>query len=277
MRRRKSELWPAFFVNFGLALTALLTAAPLLWMLSVSLMPTGEANSLPPRLLPSAPTLAHYREIFVHLEMGRYLWNSLVLSTSITLLSVLLCALAGYAFAKLRFRGRDRLFGAILLLLVVPAQVGMLPLFLMLKHLGLINTLAGAMVPSLASIASIFLIRQFALTLPDELLDAARIDGASEGQIFFRVILPLLLPILVTVGVLTFLTSWNDFLWPLIVLAGERNYTLPAALANLAGEHVQDTELMMAGSVLTVLPGIVLFFALQRYYVEGVLLGSLKE
>ena len=148
MRRRKSELWPAFFVNIGLALTALLTAAPLLWMLSVSLMPTGEANSLPPRLLPSAPTLAHYREIFVHLEMGRYLWNSLVLSTSITLLSVLLCALAGYAFAKLRFRGRDRLFGAILLLLVVPAQVGMLPLFLMLKHLGLINTLAGAMVPS---------------------------------------------------------------------------------------------------------------------------------
>ncbi len=274
----KTQRSPAAIVlNLGLAGAALLTAAPLLWMVSVSLMPTGEANSLPPRLLPSVPTLAHYREIFVHLDMGRYLWNSLVLSSSITFLSVLLCSLAGYAFAKLRFRGRDRIFGAMLLLLVVPAQVGMLPLFLILKQIGLVNTFAGAMIPSLASIASIFLIRQFAATLPDELLDAARIDGASEAQIFFRIVLPLLVPILVTVGVLTFLTSWNDFLWPLIVLAGERNYTLPAALANLSGEHVQDTELMMAGSVLTVLPGIVLFFALQRYYVEGVLLGSLKE
>lgn len=274
----RSKRTPAgILLNAGLAGAALLTAAPLLWMLSVSLMPTGEANSLPPRLLPSAPTLAHYREIFVHLDMGRYLWNSFVLSSGITLFSVFLCSLAGYAFAKLRFRGRDRIFGAMLLLLVVPAQVGMLPLFLMLKQLGLINTFAGAMIPSLASIASIFLIRQFAATLPDELLDAARIDGASETQIFFRIVLPLLVPILVTVGVLTFLTSWNDFLWPLIVLAGERNYTLPAALANLSGEHVQDTELMMAGSVLTILPGIVLFFALQRYYVEGVLMGSLKE
>lgn len=264
-------------LNLGLAGAAFITAAPLLWMLSVSLMPVGEANSLPPRVLPSAPTLEHYREIFVHLDMGRYLKNSMILSGGTTLLSVLLCALAGYSFAKLRFGGRDRLFGSILLLLVVPAQVGMLPLFLILKQMGLVNTFAGAMIPGLASIASIFLIRQFAITLPDELLDAARIDGASESQIFFRIVLPLLTPILVTVGVLTFLTSWNDFLWPLIVLAGERNYTLPAALANLSGEHVQDTELMMAGSVLTILPGIVLFFALQRYYVEGVLMGSLKE
>jgi multiple sugar transport system permease protein len=267
----------AWVLNLGLAGAAFVTAAPLLWMLSVSLMPVGEANSLPPRVLPSAPTLEHYREIFVHLDMGRYLKNSLILSGGTTLLSVLLCALAGYSFAKLRFGGRDRLFGSILLLLVVPAQVGMLPLFLILKQMGLVNTFAGAMIPGLASIASIFLIRQFAITLPDELLDAARIDGASESQIFFRIVLPLLTPILVTVGVLTFLTSWNDFLWPLIVLAGERNYTLPAALANLSGEHVQDTELMMAGSVLTILPGIVLFFALQRYYVEGVLMGSLKE
>jgi multiple sugar transport system permease protein len=276
MSQRKNSL-AAWVLNLGLAGAAFITAAPLLWMASVSLMPVGEANSLPPRVLPSAPTLEHYREIFVHLDMGRYLKNSLILSGGTTLLSVLLCALAGYSFAKLRFGGRDRLFGSILLLLVVPAQVGMLPLFLILKQMGLVNTFAGAMIPGLASIASIFLIRQFAITLPDELLDAARIDGASESQIFFRIVLPLLTPILVTVGVLTFLTSWNDFLWPLIVLAGERNYTLPAALANLSGEHVQDTELMMAGSVLTILPGIVLFFALQRYYVEGVLMGSLKE
>lgn len=268
---------PSLLLNTGLALAAFATAAPLLWMVSVSLMPTGEATSLPPRLLPSSPTLEHYRQIFVHLDMGRYLFNSFKLSCGITFFAVLLCALAGYGFAKLRFGGRDRIFGSLLLLLVVPGQVGMLPLFLMLKQLGLINTFAGAMIPALASIASIFLIRQFALSLPDELLDAARIDGASEEQIFFRIVLPLLLPILVTVGVLTFLTSWNDFLWPLIVLSGERHYTLPAALANLSGEHVLDTELMMAGSVLTILPGIVLFFALQRYYVEGILIGSLKE
>ncbi len=139
------------------------------------------------------------------------------------------------------------------------------------------NTYLGAMIPTLTSISGIFLIRQFALSLPDELLDAARVDGAGEGRIYFTIVLPLLRPVLVTLAILTFVGAWNDFLWPLIVLAGEDRYTLTVALANLAGEHVQDTELMMAGAVLTIAPILILFFALQRHYVEGLLLGSVKE
>jgi multiple sugar transport system permease protein len=152
----------------------------------------------------------------------------------------------------------------------------MLPLFLLLKELGLVNTYWGVILPGMASIFGIFLIRQYALGIPDDLLDAARIDGAGEFRIYRSVVLPLLAPILVTLAIFTFLTVWNDFMWPLIILTDDDMYTLPVALANLMGEHAQDVELMMAGSVLTVLPVLVLFLALQRYYIEGVMLGSVK-
>jgi len=260
-----------------LALVAVATLTPLLWMVSVSLMPTGEANSLPPRLLPSRATFEHYATLFSQIDLGRNALNSAFIATATTAVSLLFNALAGYSFAKLRFRGRDRLFALLLAGLVVPAQVAMLPLFLMLKSMGLVNTYLGVMIPGLASISGIFLIRQYALSIPDELLDAARVDGASERWIFRAVVLPLLLPILVTLAVFTFLGVWNDFLWPLIVLTDDRNYTLPVALANLSGEHYQDTELMMAGSLVTLQPTLVLFFLLQRYYLEGILLGSVKE
>jgi multiple sugar transport system permease protein len=185
--------------------------------------------------------------------------------------------MAGYAFAKLRFRGRERLFRFLSAGLVIPVQVAMLPLFLLMKQLGLINTYGGVIIPALASIFGIFLIRQYALSIPDALLDAARIDGAGEGRLFFSIVLPVIMPILATMAIWTFLTTWNDFMWPLIVLSDDSKYTLPVALANLSGEHVQDTELMMAGSVLTVLPVLVVFIFLQRFYIAGVMMGSLKE
>jgi len=155
--------------------------------------------------------------------------------------------------------------------------VGMLPLFLLVRALGLVNTLAGVVVPGLASIFGIFLVRQYAQSIPGSVLDAARVDGAGEIRIFRSIAVPLMVPILVTLGVFTFLGAWNDFLWPLVVLSDETRYTLPVGLANLAGEHVQDTELMMAGAVLTVAPVIALFVALQRYYLAGITGGSVKE
>jgi len=184
--------------------------------------------------------------------------------------------LAGYAFAKLRFRGRDRLFRVLSTGLVLPVQVAMLPLFLLLKNMGLINTYWGVIIPGLASIFGIFLVRQYALAIPDEMLDAARVDGASEFRIFLSIVIPGIMPILATLSIWTFLATWNDFMWPLIVLADASHYTLPVALANLSGEHVQDTELMMAGSVLTVIPVMVVFLFLQRYYIQGVMAGSVK-
>jgi multiple sugar transport system permease protein len=263
-------------IHAVLTLGLVLTLAPLLWMLSASLMPAGEASVYPPRLVPSRITLEHYVSLFTRLNLARYLFNSLLIASAITLISLLLNSMAGYAFAKLRFAGRDGIFRMLLSALVVPAQVAMLPLFLMLKQLGLINTWWGVIVPGMTSIFGIFLIRQYALSIPDSLLEAARIDGASEFKIYWWVVLPICRPILVTLAVFTFMAAWNDFMWPLIVLTDEAMYTLPVALANLLGEHVQDTELMMAGSVLTILPVMILFIFVQRAYIEGITAGSLK-
>ena len=263
-------------MNLLVAAIAAVVVFPLAWMLSVSFMSTGEAANFPPPLLPKQWTLEHYRDLFVTQGMGRYMLNSLGLATLATVLALAFTVPAGYAFAKLRFRGRDRLFQLLIGALVIPAQIGTLPLFLMLKSVGLVNTWPGALVPWLASIFGIFLIRQYALSIPEEMLEAARVDGASEGQIFRRVVLPTMTPILVTLALFVFLGSWNDFLWPLIILTDQTNYTLPVALAALSREHVQDIELMMAGAVVTVAPVLILFLALQRFYIRGMLAGSVK-
>ena len=274
---RRAAWAPGTIVLHGVLIAcAALTMVPLLWMVSASFMPSGEANTFPPRLLPSAPTLEHYTTLFTRLQLWRHLGNSALVAVAGTLSSVVINAMAGYAFAKLRFRGREATFRLLLTALVIPAQVGMLPLFLLLKSMGLVNTYVGAIVPFMASVFGIFLIRQYALGIPDDLLDAARVDGAGEGRIFATIVLPVLKPILVTLAVFVFLSAWNDFMWPLIILSDEHKYTLPVALAGLTGEHVQDTELMMAGSVLTVLPVVVLFLALQRHYMRGVMMGSVK-
>lgn len=273
MKRRGASL--ALHVTLGLA--ALVTLFPLLWMVSGSLMATGEANSFPPRLFPAHPTLAHYAALFTRLNVGKYFLNSVIVAGGATLISLFFNSMAGYALAKLRFRGRDGLFRFLVTGLVIPAQVAMLPLFLVLQALGLINTYTGAMIPAMATIFGIFLIRQYTLGIPDDLLSAARMDGASEFRIYWSVVLPVIKPILATMALFTFLSTWNDFLWPLVALTDDAKYTLPVALAGLAGEHVQDTELMLAGSVVTVLPVLIAFIALQRFYVQGVLAGSLKQ
>lgn len=258
------------------AAVALLVLVPLLWMVSVSLMQPGEAAQFPPPLLPRDPTLANYRTLFGDYGLGRYVGNSLLLATLATMLALLFVVPAGYAFAKLRFRGRDAVFQSLVAALVVPGQIGMLPLFLELKAMGLVNSYAGALVPWLAGIFGIFLVRQFCMTIPTELIEAARIDGAGEGTILRRIVLQVLKPILITLALFVFLGSWNDFMWPLIILSDQELYTLPVALAALSREHVQDNELMMAGSVVTTLPVLVLFLALQRYYLDGLLAGSVK-
>ena len=266
----------ALLVNGALAAFALLALAPLAWMVSVSFMPMGEASGFPPPLLPSAVTLDNYRELFARTGMAGNFVNSLGMSLAITLGSLLLNTLAGYAFAKLRFRGREPVFRLLLMALVIPAQVAMLPLFLLMKQLGLVNTWGGVVVPALASVFGIFLVRQYARSIPDELLEAARIDGASEARIFFQIVLPMLKPVLVTLAIFTFMGAWNDFMWPLIVLTDQQHYTLPVALASLSREHIMDVEMMMAGAVVTVVPVLALFLLLQRYYIQGLLLGSVK-
>ena len=270
--------WPrSVLVHAALVLGAAIALTPLVWMVSASLMRPGEASDFPPPFFPSKPTFGNYRELFTRLSIGRPVANSLIISVLSTLSVLLVDSMAGYAFAKLRFRGRDRIFGILLAALVIPAPVAMLPLFLMLRSVGLVNTYAGAALPSVAGIVGIFLIRQFARSIPDDLIEAARIEGAGELRIYWRIVLPLLRPVLATLAIITFLATWNDFVWPLVILTDETRYTLPVALAGLVGEHSADIELMMAGSVLTVLPVLLLFLVLQKQYIEGITLGGVKE
>jgi len=264
-------------LHLALATGAVATLLPFAWMLSASLMRAGEASTWPPRLLPRAATLANYRSLFERLDLGRCFLNSALVATVSTALALVIVSLAGYAFAKLRFPGRSRIYRALLTAMVIPGQVAMLPLFLLLRTIGLVNTYWGVIIPALAPVFGIFMVRQYALSLPDELIDAARVDGAGEFRIYRTLVFPLLRPILVTFGVFSFIGAWNDFMWPLIVLTDERRYTLPVALASLIGEHAEDIELMMAGSVLTVLPVLLLFLVLQRTYVEGITMGGVKE
>ncbi|MBP6338616.1 MAG: carbohydrate ABC transporter permease [Vitreoscilla sp.] len=276
MKKPNRKTASTIAVNAGLAFMAFVAAAPLLWMVSVSLMPAGQASTYPPPLLPTDPTLAHYRSLLSTGGIARQFANSLGLACAATLISTLLNTLAGYAFAKLRFKGREQIFQALIAALVIPGQVAMLPLFLLLKNMGLVNTYAGVLVPALASIFGIFLVRQYARGIPDELLEAARMDGAGEFKVFFAIVLPLLKPVLVTLAVFAFLGSWNDFMWPLIVLTEGDLQTLPVVLSSLSREHVQDNELMMAGAVVTVLPVLLLFLALQRHYMQGLMMGGVK-
>ncbi|MEG3162499.1 carbohydrate ABC transporter permease [Sphingomonas sp. LB2R24] len=275
----------AILANAAVATLTALTIAPLLYMVIVSFMPRGQSSNLPTPVWPSHWSLENYHELLVRrLIDGAWfdyrivpaLFNSIAVAAISTLLGLLLTVPAGYAFAKLRFRGRERLLKILIASLVVPGQVAMLPLFLIFKQLGLVNTYAGVILPSLAGIFAILFVRQATLAIPDEMIDAARIDGASEARIFVTIVLPLLTPIVVTLALFMFLGSWNDFLWPLIVLADQHLYTLPVAVAAIAREHSADGELMMAAAVVTTMPVLLLFLAMQRYYLTGLLGGSVK-
>ena len=263
-------------LHLALVLGGAITLFPLLWMLSASFMANGEATTFPPHLIPHDATFEQYRQLFVRLNLGRAFLSSAIVAGIATLGSLLFNSMAGYAFARLRFGGRERLFGFLLAALIIPVQVGMLPLFLLMKALHLVNSYWGAILPALATVLGIFLVRQFMLSIPQELLESARIEGAGELRIYWTVILPLARPVLATLAILSFMTTWNDFMWPLIVLTDQRRYTLPVAMASLVGQHALDIELMMAGAVVTVLPVLVVFLALQRYYIAGLTAGSVK-
>lgn len=263
-------------VTAGAALLALIVLSPLAWMVAVSFMRTGEVGGVPSPLWPVHPTGWQYAQLFSDYKIGRPLLNSAFVAAIAVAGGLCVTVPAGYALALLRFPCRERLTRVLLFALVIPGQVAMLPLFLLMKTVGLVNSYAGAAAPALASAFSVLFIRQAALAIPRDMLDAARLDGASETRVFLTVALPLLRPAVVTLGLLVFLASWNDFLWPLIVFADQRLFTLPVALAGLSREHAQEPELMMAGAVVTLLPVLALFLVLQRHYLRGVLGGAVK-
>jgi multiple sugar transport system permease protein len=267
----------AWWIYLLLLLGILILVGPFVWMVLGSFKTTGELRQVPPTWWPENPTLANYEDLFSRLNFLGYFFNSTVVALAVTIGNIVFCSMLGYALAKLTFPGKRILFVVVLGTLMVPSVVTFMPLFVLTANLGLVNTHAGLILPFLVGAFGVFLMRQFIAGLPDELLDAARVDGAGEHYIFWRIILPLCGPALATLGILTFLGSWNSFLWPLVVATSDTMYTLPVAIALFAtGQQETNIALLMAGSVVVIVPVLIVFIALQRYFTQGIAMTGIK-
>ncbi|TDO49918.1 multiple sugar transport system permease protein [Kribbella sp. VKM Ac-2527] len=260
-----------------LVLGLVVTLAPFAWMMLGALKPTGEIIADPTAWLPKSPTLGNFADLLSRQNFGLYFVNSILVAGACVVGNVLFCSMAGYALAKIDFAGQRILFSLVLVMLVVPGIATFVPLFVQVSNLGLANSYLGLIMPYLVTPLGVFLMRQFIGEIPDSLLEAARLDGASEVRIFLRIILPLSGPALATLAILTFLFQWNNFLWPLVIAQTDNMYTLPVALALFAvGANGTNYGLLLAGSVAVVLPIVTVFLCLQRYFIQGIASTGIK-
>ena len=259
----------------ALTLGLLLSIGPFVWMLLGAFKTNADLTRVTPTLLPERWTLDNFVRLFSDENVGRYFLNSTAITIVVTLANLLFCSMAGYALGKLRFFGHRALTGVVLATLMVPGSVTLIPLFVLMSRLGLVNSYAAVTVPFFAGAFGVFLMRQSMQSVPDDLINAARIDGAGEWTIFSRIVMPQLKPALAALAVFEFLSTWNNFLWPLVVLNDQEKFTLPVAVATFAiGEYTTDYGLLMAGSVVLIGPVVVLFIALQRYFVPAIALPA---
>jgi ABC-type glycerol-3-phosphate transport system permease component len=259
-----------------LIVTSLLMLVPFHWMITTSLKLEQFIYASPPQWWPDPVTFTHYVAVLTRIPFVRYFFNSVVVASATTLGHVFFDTLAAYAFAKLRFPGRDRIFFIMLLGLMVPFQVNLIPLYRIMGLFHWLDNYAALIIPSLTSIFGIFLMRQYLHSIPDELLDAARVDGCGEFGVFARVVLPLAMPGIATLVIFTFMDIWNSFLWPRIVTSSEAMFTLPVGLAQLQLKNTSNWAQIMAGTTLTALPMIVVFLFMQRRFIEGMTAGAVK-
>ncbi len=275
--RRLGEARPNVFAYLILGLGLVIVMSPFIWMALSSVKSGGEIRRVPPTWWPEAPTLDNFRELFDRLDFPQFFANSALVAVAVTLGNLVFCSMLGYVLAKFSFAGKKLLFRLVLGTLMIPGMVTLVPLFVLVANMGLVNTYGGLILPFLAAPFGVFLMRQFFLAMPDELIDAARVDGASEARIFLQVVIPLAKPALATLAILTFLGSWNNFLWPLVVATTEDKYTLPVALALYStGQNQTDYGLLLAGAVVVVVPVLIVFLLLQRYFVQGVAMTGIK-
>jgi multiple sugar transport system permease protein len=277
--------WRLPFSPWHLVLVPLtfVLVVPMLWMVATSLQTQGEANRFPPVLLPHDPRIANYADAWHTAPFGTFFLNSTLVTLVVLVSNLVVCSLAGYAFARVRFLGSTALFMTLMATLMVPFQVTMIPVFLIVKwfgdnvspYLG-INHLGALMLPNLATAFGIFFLRQFFQTVPVELEEAARVDGSSRLGVLFKIVLPLSMPAMSTLAALTILTSWNDFLWPLIVITSTDQMTVPLGLSYFQGAHQTNWPLLMAGNVMSLVPMLVVFLLAQRYFVQSVAGTGLK-
>lgn len=260
-----------------LAVALVVVIAPFVWMVLGSFKGEGELRQVPPTWWPHSASLDNYTQLFSKLNFGQYFTNSIVVAVVVTAGNLVFCSMLGYALAMLDFKGKKVIFTAVMTTLMIPGVVTFVPLFVLVANAGLIDTIPGLFLPFLVSPFGVFLMRQFILGLPRDLLDAGRVDGAGELRIFFRIVLPLCGPALATLGILTFLGSWNNFLWPLVVAQTEDHYTLPVALALYStGQNSTNYGLLLAGATVVIIPILVVFLVFQRRFIEGIATTGLK-
>ncbi|MFA5164520.1 MAG: carbohydrate ABC transporter permease [Candidatus Omnitrophota bacterium] len=264
------------FVYIFLAIGSFIMVVPFVWMIVTSFKPLDEINTYPPSFFIRKPTFAAYLELFRIIPMGRYFMNSLIVTSAITLANIFFCSLAGYAFAKHRFFGRDKLFLLLVGSMMIPWQVNLIPSFVIIKKFGWLNSFYGLIIPAMSGAFGIFLMRQFIMNIPDDLIDAAKIDGCSEFTIYRKVILPLIQPALASLAIFTFMGQWNNFVWPLVVIYSSKMRTIPLALSVLNGQFGTNFAMVMAGAVIATLPVLIVFVAFQKYFIKGIALTGLK-
>lgn len=275
-RRRAPRLihLPLYLI---LILGAVLMLMPFFWMISASFKSLNEVLQIPPSWLPKNPDFRNYAEVFRQQPLfGRFILNSVIVA-AVTVVSVLFTgSLAGYVFAKFNFPLKNVLFIFVLSTMMIPFQIRMVPLFIMMNDWKLVDTYAGLILPGLVDAFGIFMMRQFIASIPNDLIDAARIDGASEPGIFFRIILPLIQPALSALAIFTLIGNWESFLWPLLITNSEELRTLPIGLALFAGRYLERFDLEMAAATIAILPMVLAFFILQRRFIEGITLTGLR-
>lgn len=257
-------------------LLAVLALIPFLWMISTSLKSRGALMSIPIEWIPAEPTLDAYTEVFSRFPFLRTIGNSLFISVAFTLITLVSASMAAFAFAKLRFRGSGVILSIYIATMMIPTQVTMIPLFVVMNRLGLIDSYASVILPSMFKPFAVFLLVQQMKTIPNDYLDAARIDGAGLSHIYFRVALPLCIPTLATLAVTTFMESWNDYLWPLLMLTDRNKMTLPIALSTLNGQYNTEYNVLMAGSLISMIPIIIIYIAAQKQFKAGLMAGGIK-
>lgn len=275
-RRLARRILGRILVYMVMILGAIVALLPFFWMLSTSLKNIQDIGNIPPDWIPNPLVTQNYADVWNELPFLNFFWNSTYITLTTVVGQLLICSLSAYAFARLEFRGRDKLFYLYLATMMIPGQVTLIPSFVLMRWLGWIDTPLALIVPGLSSAFGTFLLRQFFLTIPRELEDAAKIDGEGLFGIYWRIILPLSKPALATLAVFTFLGSWNDFLWPFVVINTPENMTLPVGLSFLQQNYTTQWPQLMAGSTMSLIPVIIVFLLAQRYFVEGITLTGLK-
>lgn len=271
----KHRLGTAGYYVVSIVLTVI-ALIPFLWMISTSLKSRGALMSIPIEWIPAEPTLDGYAKVFSRFPFLRTIGNSLLISVAYTLITLISASMAAFAFAKLRFRGSGAILSVYIATMMIPTQVTMIPLFVVMNRLGLIDSYASVILPSMFKPFAVFLLVQQMKTIPNDYIDAARIDGAGLFQTYRKVALPLCIPTLATLAVTTFMESWNDYLWPLLMLTDRNKMTLPIALSTLNGQYSTEYNVLMAGSLISMIPIIIIYIAAQKQFKSGLMAGGIK-